>query len=186
MYEQNDANIFWEENKERIEIGKMKVCNKVNGEVYLLPMTAEMYHEYFREYQNDLDLYIDKNAYVDYVYDEEKVNQYIKRQVDLKRKNFAVMCGNEMVGELVFKNMEEHKSATLGIAMRNVKYKDKGYGTKAEILAIDYVFHELDIPTLYADSILSNTRSQHVLEKVGFQLTGEDGQFKYYRIDREN
>lgn len=35
----------------------------MNTEVYLVPMTAEMYHEYFKEYQNDLDLYIDKNAY---------------------------------------------------------------------------------------------------------------------------
>lgn len=132
-----------------------------------------------------MDLYIDKNAYVAYSYDEEKVNQYIKRQIDLKRKSFSIMCGNEMVGEVVIKNIEEHKCATMGIAMRNVKYKDKGYGTKAELLAIDYVFHELDIPTLYADSILSNTRSQHVLEKVGFQLNGEDERFKYYRIDRD-
>lgn len=132
-----------------------------------------------------MDLYIDKDAYVAYSYDEEKVNQYIKRQIDLKRKSFAIMCGNEMVGEVVIKNIEEHKCATMGIAMRNVKYKDKGYGTKAELLAIDYVFHELDIPTLYADSILSNTRSQHVLEKVGFQLIGEDERFKYYRIDRD-
>ena len=132
-----------------------------------------------------MDLYIDKDAYVAYSYDEEKVNQYIKRQIDLKRKSFAIMCGNEMVGEVVIKNIEEHKCATMGIAMRNVKYKDKGYGTKAELLAIDYVFRELDIPTLYADSILSNTRSQHVLEKVGFQLIGEDERFKYYRIDRD-
>lgn len=89
-----------------------------------------------------------------------------------------------MVGELVIKNIEEGKCATLGLAMRNVKYKDKGYGTQAERLAVEYVFHELDIPTLYADSVLSNTRSQHVLEKVGFRLTGEDEKFKYYRIDR--
>lgn len=157
----------------------------MNKEIYLLPMTAEMYHEYFKEYQNDLDLYLDKDAYVVYSYEEEKVNQYIKRQMDLKRKNFAIMCGNEMAGEVVIKNIEEHKCATMGIAMWNVKYKDKGYGTKAELLAIDYVFHELDIPTLYADSILSNTRSQHVLEKVGFQLIGEDEEFKYYRIDRD-
>lgn len=154
--------------------------------IYLLPMTAEMYHEYFKEYQNDLDLYIDKEAYVDYIYDEEKVNQYIKRQIDLNRKNFAIMCREEMVGELVIKNIEEHKCATIGIALKNSKYKDRGYGTKAELLAIDYVFYELDIPTLYADSILSNTRSQHVLEKVGFQEIGEDEQFKYYRIDRGN
>lgn len=153
--------------------------------VYLKPMTADMYQEYFKEYQNDLDLYTDKSTYIAYVYDEEKVNQYIQRQMYLNRKCFAIMCGNEMVGELIIKNIEEHRCATLGIAMRNVKYKDKGYGTKAELLAIEYVFHELDIPTLYADSILSNTRSQHVLEKVGFYLTGEDDKFRYYRIDRE-
>ena len=157
----------------------------MSKKIYLLPMTAEMYHEYFKEYENDLDLYIDKEAYVSYSYDEDKVNQYIQRQIDLNRKNFAIMCGDEMVGELVVKNIEANKCATLGIAMKNVQYKDKGYGTKAELLAIDYVFHELDIPTIYADSILSNTRSQHVLEKVGFKLTGEDEQFKYYRIDKE-
>ena len=44
----------------------------------------------------------------------------------------------------------------------------------------------MNIPTLYADVILSNTRSQHVLEKVGFGLINEDKQFRYYRIDRES
>ena len=156
----------------------------MNSKVYLQPMTAEMYHEYFKEYENDLDLYIDKEAYVSYSYDEDKVNQYIQRQIDLNRKNFAIMCGDEMVGELVVKNIEANKCATLGIAMKNVQYKDKGYGTKAELLAIDYVFHELDIPVLYADALLSNKRSQHVLEKVGFRLIKEEGDFKYYCIER--
>lgn len=156
----------------------------MNSDVYLLPMTAEMYHEYFKEYQNDLDLYIDKNAYTPYIYDEEKVNRYIQKQIDLNRKPFAIMCSREMVGELIIKNIEEHKCATMGIAMKNAKYKDRGFGTKAEQLAIEYVFHELDIPVLYADSILSNTRSQHVLEKVGFRLIKEEGDFKYYCIKR--
>lgn len=156
----------------------------MNSEVYLLPMTTEMYHEYFKEYQNDLDLYIDKNAYTTYIYDEEKVNRYIQKQIDLNRKPFAIMYNDEMVGELIIKNIEEHKCATMGIAMKNTKYKDRGFGTKAEKLAIEYVFYELDIPVLYADSILSNTRSQHVLEKLGFRLIKEEGDFKYYCIER--
>ena len=156
----------------------------MNEEVYLLPMTAEMYHEYFREYQNDLDLYIDKRAYAAYSYSEEKVNQYIKRQIDLNRKVFAIMHGNEMVGELVIKNIVEHECATMGLAMKNANYKDRGFGTKAEQLAIQYVFNELDIPVLYADSILSNKRSQHVLEKVGFRFIKEEGDFKYYCVER--
>lgn len=156
----------------------------MNTGVYLLPMTAEMYHEYFKEYQNDLDLYIDKSTYQAYTYEEEKVNRYIQRQIDLKRKVFAIMFNGEMVGEIVIKNIVERESATLGLAMKNTKYKDRGFGTKAEQLAIQYVFNELDIPVLYADSILSNTRSQHVLEKVGFKFIKEEGEFRYYRIDR--
>lgn len=156
----------------------------MNDEVYLLPMTPEMYHQYFKEYQNDLDLYMDKKSYTPYTYDEEKVNRYIQKQIDLKRKVFAIMLNDEIIGEIIIKNIEEQKSATLGIAMKNTKYKDRGFGTKAEELAIKYVFNELNIPILYADSILSNKRSQHVLEKVGFKFIKEEGDFKYYCIQR--
>ena len=152
--------------------------------VYLLPMTAEMYHAYFKEYQNDLDLYIDKSSYALYTYEKETVDRYIQRQIDLKRKVFAIMHHEEIVGEIVIKNIVEHECATMGIAMKNTAYKDRGFGTQAERLVIQYVFHELDIPVLYADSILSNTRSQHVLEKVGFKFIKEEGDFRYYRIDR--
>lgn len=156
----------------------------MNKDVYLLPMTTEMYHEYFKEYQNDLDLYIDKSTYTPYTYTEETVNRYIQRQHDLKRKALAIMFDGEIVGEIVIKNIVEHKCATMGLSMKNAKYKDRGFGTKAEQLATQYVFNELDIPVLYADSILSNTRSQHVLEKVGFKFIKEEGDFRYYRIDR--
>ena len=152
--------------------------------VYLLPMTAEMYHEYFKEYQNDLDLYIDKSTYTPYTYDAEKVNRYIQRQIELKRKVLAIMFDDEIVGEIVIKNIVEHQCATMGLALKNTSYKDRGIGTRAEQLAIQYVFNELDIPVLYADSILSNTRSQHVLEKVGFKFIKEEGDFRNYRIDR--
>ena len=59
-----------------------------------------------------------------------------------------------------------------------------GIGTRAERLAVQYVFDILDIPTVYADTVRSNTRSQHVLEKVGFSLIREDKEFRYYRIDK--
>ena len=94
------------------------------------------------------------------------------------------MLGEEMVGEIVIKNIVEHQCATLGLSMKNASYKDRGFGTKAELLAIRYVFRELDIPVLYADAILSNTRSQHVLEKVGFRHIKDEGDLRYYRIDR--
>ena len=71
--------------------------------VRLTAMTPEMYHRYFREYENDPDLYLDKDKYTAYTYSKEKVDQYIQRQVDLKRIPLAIMTGNEIVGEIIIK-----------------------------------------------------------------------------------
>lgn len=156
----------------------------MQAEACLVPMTAEMYHEYFREYQNDRDLYIDKSAFVPFTYDAVWVDRYIQRQADQKRKAFAIMYGDEIVGELIIKNIVEKQCATLSIAMKNAAYKDRGFGTAAERLAIRYVFDVLDIPILYADTVLTNLRSRHVLEKVGFRCIKEDDVFRYYAIER--
>ncbi len=152
--------------------------------VFLRPMTAEMYHAYFKEYRNDPDLYLDKREFHPYTYEKEKVDRYIQKQIDLNRKSFALMYGEEMVGELIVKNITPGQCATLSLSMKNAKYKDRGFGTMAERLALTYVFHDLDIPTVYANAVRTNTRSQHVMEKVGFHLINEDETFKYYRIDR--
>jgi len=153
--------------------------------IKLVPMTADMYHCYFKEYENDPDLFLKGQAYYSYTYSEEKVDKYVQRQTALKRIPLAILCDDEIVGEIILKNIEEHKCATMGLTLKNAKYKDHGIGTAAERLAIRYVFNELDIPTLYADTIQTNTRSQHVLEKVGFVFLREDEDYKYYRIDRE-
>lgn len=153
-------------------------------EITLKPMTAEMYHAFFQEYENDTDLYIDKNDFFEYIYEKSRVDAYIQRQIDLNRQPFAIMYGDEMVGELKIYDIIIGKSATLGITMKNRNYKDRGFGTRAEQLAVEYVFHQLDIPVLYADCVLTNTRSQHVLEKVGFQFLYADEQRKHYQISR--
>lgn len=152
--------------------------------VRLEPMTAEMYHAYFRAYENAPELFADSSKFVPYVYSPEQVDRYVQRQAALGRKCFAVMHGGEMVGELIIKNIEPGKSAVLSICMKNAACKDRGFGTRAERLAVDYVFRDLDIPVLCADTLITNTRSQHVLEKLGFRLLRTEGDFKYYRIER--
>lgn len=64
----------------------------------------ERYHSYFKEYENDPDLWLDKTKYTPYEYSEEKVNKYIQRQKDLNRRALAIMCGGEIVGEVIIKN----------------------------------------------------------------------------------
>ena len=153
--------------------------------IRLVPMTDEMYHSFFKEYENDPDLCLPGQAYVHYEYSKEKVRKYIQRQQDRNRISLAIMYGDEIVGEIIIKNIEPHICATIGITLKNARYKDCGIGTQAERLAIQYVFDTMGIPTLYADTIQSNARSQHVLEKAGFSYIREDQDFKYYRIDKE-
>ena len=152
--------------------------------ITLAPMTAERYCSFFLNYENDPDMYLPGQQYIHYEYSEERVKKYVQRQKNLRRIPLAVLCGDEVVGEIIIKNIKPHHCATMGIVLKNDQYKNRGIGTQAERLVVQYVFDDLDIPTLYADTIQTNSRSQHVLEKVGFTFIREDRDFKYYRIDR--
>lgn len=95
------------------------------------------------------------------------------------------MLEGKPIGELQLKQINLEKAeCTLSIHMQNDTVKEKGYGTQAERLAVKYAFDELGMVAVNADTITKNTRSQHVLEKAGFHFIGEDGTFKYYRIER--
>ncbi len=136
-------------------------------QISLVPMTDEMYYAYFIDYENDPDLYFDKDKYEPYIYSVENVTRYIERKKAKHQIPMAILCEQEVIGELIFKEIIPGESATIGISLKQAKYKDHGYGTQAEKLAIDYAFGTLGVKTVLADSILTNTRSQHVLEKVG-------------------
>lgn len=98
---------------------------------------------------------------------------------------FAIMLDGKLIGELQLKQINREKAeCTLSIHMQNDTVKEKGYGTQAEQLAVKYAFDEMGMVAVNADTIMKNTRSQHVLEKVGFHLIGEDETFKCYLIEQ--
>ena len=68
--------------------------------------------------------------------------------------------------------------------MQNDSVKGHGYGTLAEKLALKYAFEVLGMNAVNADTIIKNTRSGHVLEKVGFRFIEEKDGFRYYRCER--
>ncbi len=155
------------------------------NEIYLTPMTNELYHQYCQNYENDPDLYMNMDAFKPYSYDFEAAEAYMLRKREKKQIVFAVMRNGLPIGEVLLKEIDhENKACALGICMQNGSVKGKGYGTKAEQLILDYAIDELGMKTVYADAILKNTRSQHVLSKVGFVKIGEDDKFKYYKYER--
>ena len=63
--------------------------------------------------------------------------------------------------------------------------KNRGYGSRAELLALAYAFDEMQMEVVRANAVLKNTRSQHVLAKLGFEEVGQDAVFIDYRLTRE-
>ena len=150
-------------------------------------MNQELARRYFRKFVVDPALFLDSQPYQPYQYTEEKADAVVERYRQMGRVYLAVMLGDEPIGEVILKNINwEQKYCTMGISLRSDKFKNQGYGTAAEILALLNAFNQMDMETVFADSILKNTRSRHVLEKVGFSETHQDASFAYYRCDRNS
>ena len=130
---------------------------------------------------------MDMHLFHPYVYDEVAVNRYYDtKRSDASRRLLVIMLGDKAIGELQLKCIDhDKKECTLSIHMQDDAVKGKGYGTQAERLAVKFAFDKLGMIAVNADTLIKNTRSQHVLEKVGFDFVEEDEPFKYYRIERK-
>jgi len=149
-------------------------------------MTKERARQYYRQFTLDPDLFADQNQYQPYIYSDEKSDATVERYQKMGRVFLAVMLDDEPIGEVILKNIDrEKKHCTLGISMRSDTFKNKGYGTKAETLTLQYAFNALGMETVFADTLLNNKRSQHVLKKVGFQEIRRDDAFVYYQCVKQ-
>jgi RimJ/RimL family protein N-acetyltransferase len=74
----------------------------------------------------------------------------------------------------------------MGISLMNDQYKNQGIGTAAEKQTLRYAFEQIGMETVYADALITNLRSRHVLEKVGFRETHANAQFAYYQCDKDS
>jgi len=158
--------------------------------VKLIPMTRELFHELWQGFEYDPATFMDSALYdklKDYKYDPAKVNaHYDKRISDDSTLTFAIMLISSVIGEVVLKHIDfSAKQCELGIHLKNDSVKNKGYGTEAENLAIEYAFNVLGMDRILADSIVKNLRSQHILKKLGFRLLREENGFKFYMLEKE-
>ena len=154
-------------------------------DIRLCKMTKPLCRALFRDFAYDPDLFIQMDSDKPYVYNPEKCDATVDRHAQLGRIYMAIMLDEEPIGEVVLKHIDHQRQCcTLGIHLKNDRFKNKGYGTRAEILTLRYAFHELGMETVYADAIHKNKRSQHVLKKVGFIETHQDDAFCYYKCDR--
>jgi len=153
----------------------------IGDKIELLPYTIERCHEFWKDYVADNDMLDEK-----YTYDENWVKKYYQVKVLVQnRKYFAICRKGKIIGEIQLKNIDfNDKSGTMSVHLSNNIYKNKGFGTEAQQLLLDYAFNCLGLECIYADTILRNKRSQYILEKLGFIKIREDVSLKYYKLNR--
>lgn len=153
----------------------------MNKNITLKPMTRTLCHRLFQNFRSDPDVFRDDQPVTEYRYTPEGCNAYYDRQKALDRIHLGIMLQDQIIGEIILKNIDhEQASCRLSIHLMNDSVKNRGFGTAAEILALEFAFAKEQIKTVYADALVKNTRSRHVLEKAGFRETGNDGTYSYY------
>lgn len=154
-------------------------------QISLCVMTRELCHQLYQGWENDPAIYMDMGLFSPYRYSREAVDRYFDAKQAPDRVLFAILRDGAPVGELQLKQIDrEKKECTLSVHMQNDAVKGRGYGTQAERLALRYAFDVLDMAAVNADTVVKNTRSQHILEKLGFQHIRDEGDFRYYRYQR--
>ena len=155
-------------------------------QISLCVMTRELCHQLYQGWENDPAIYMDMGLFSPYCYSKEAVDRYFDAKQTPDRVLFAILKGGAPVGELQLKQIDrEKRECTLSVHMQNDGVKGRGYGTQAERLALRYAFDVLDMAAVNADTVVKNTRSQHILGKLGFQHVGDEGDFRYCRCRRE-
>lgn len=156
-------------------------------EILLHDVTRALMREYYEDFQNDPDVFMDMSRFTEYHYNPAVVDaRFHKQQFAADRKNFLIMADGKPVGEVGLKHIDnEKKQAELFIHLQNDAVKNKGIGTKAELLLLDYAFNVMYMEFVFANVLKKNTRSQRVLEKVGFEYVGQGGKFRYYQYTRK-
>ena len=153
---------------------------KTGEKITLNPYTLEMCKKFYKAYVSDLNMMDTK-----YIYNEEKVYEFYKTKVlDHSRCFFAICINSSVIGEIQLKRIDLEKSCgTLSIHIVNNKYKGYGYGTEAEKLLINYARNELELKTIFADTVHRNDRSKHILLKLGFKYLYDDEVLNYFKLD---
>ena len=158
----------------------MKYFKKLVGErIYLSPRNSEDV-EQFTEWLNDFNTtdYIGRSG-ASVTLDTEK--EYLSR-VSKDTATFVIVTleDNKMIGTVSLEKINWHnRTATLGIFIGDKDFRNKGYGTEAIKLILEYGFKYLNLYNIKLDLMEFNARALKCYEKCGFKEYGRRRKCEY-------
>lgn len=149
--------------------------------LYLVRMTRSLIHEFFQSFSYDPATIADTEQTPVYKYNKEAVNKYYDKHTAQGKIHFAIMLDDKIIGDIYLKDLDPKlESCDIGVHIVNDQYKGKGYGTQAEKILLSYIFNKHKMKTVYAETLIKNERSAHVLKKVGFiEVSRNDNMIRF-------
>lgn len=158
----------------------MKYFKKLLGDrIYLSPRNSEDV-ELFTEWLNDFEVtdYTGRSGILTTLAGEKK---YLEDNSS-PEATFAIVTieNDKMIGTVGLENVNSiNRTATLGIFIGDKDYRDKGYGTEAIRLILEYGFNYMNLNNIKLDLMAFNIRALKCYEKCGFKEYGRRRKCKF-------
>jgi RimJ/RimL family protein N-acetyltransferase len=157
----------------------------IGKKCYLSPMDAND-AEKFTEWLNDLEILVNLQLY------NSVINVENERMLlnDLsKDHNYSIIDfeKDELIGNCGFLDIDHlNQTAEVGIFIGNKTYWNKGYGTEALTLLLDYGFKALNLNNIMLRTYEYNDRAKKCYEKIGFKNIGKRRKALYRDLKRHD
>ncbi|MBN2461515.1 MAG: GNAT family N-acetyltransferase [Candidatus Cloacimonetes bacterium] len=159
----------------------MKYYRKLIGDkCYLSPINMDDAPKY-TEWLNDMEII----QYLDIANQQlnlEKERIILEEMIKKGNQIFAIVLleTDELIGNCsLFDIDQRNRSAELGIFIGEKKYWNRGYGTEAIRLLLDYGFNILNMNNILLEVYSYNEKGLHTYEKAGFKIIGRRREAKY-------
>lgn len=152
----------------------MKYFKKMIGKkVYLSPISVEDAEQYC-QWLNDFD--IAKNLMIfNQQLSLEREKALLQNMLNSEAQIFGIITqgGDKLIGNCsIFRINERNRKAEVGIFIGDKNYLNKGYGTEALSLLLDYAFNILNLNNIMLEVFGFNKRAIRSYEKAGFKIIG--------------
>ena len=152
----------------------MKYYKKLMGErIYLSPVSIND-AETFAKWMNDFEV-TDYTGRSGQIMSLQGEMNYLEGNAN-PEATFSIITLEEdkLIGTVGLERIDHvHRTATLGIFIGDKEYLNKGYGTEAIRLLIDYGFNYMNLHSIKLTVFAFNERALRCYKKCGFKETGK-------------